>query len=375
MDVCWRQHLGCVPVLCFDGIKLLYAFALIFKQRAVNQHYVSRVLLKRFRLPEHPLQCYNIATRRWRAKSVDKACAESGYNQLITTDGIDNTFEEEFSKVESRVPKAFRFLERSADRGSTELPAREFTDLCQYCVFLTLSSIAAKACAVVNFVYQLNLEIEIGQRHLLRELKIPESIIAEWKPAVLSGSRVIIEADNALQLIYRHQFRRRFGDECALYRYTKWVICKSPMDLPIADIGLVPLSLLEPKASRYILPLGPRLVLQGIFFHDVSRNSPNQKLKTLELTQDEAQECIDIICAAAVTEVFCQQKIENIADSFPRAKAAGVEFLQIANPQEVTDAGMKPTANQLHFRLVSMSDFVAFVHSFVKPRRSENAAP
>lgn len=347
----------------------------MFNQRPVNQHYVSRLLLKRFKLPGHPLECYDITAGQWKPKSVEKACADSGYNQLITSDGIDDTLEDEFSKVESRIPKALRVLERIAEDGSVDLPAQAFTDLCQYCAFLTLSSIAAKASAVVNFVYNLNLEIEIGQRHLLRELEIPEAIIADWKPAVLSGNRVIIEADNALQLIYRHQFRRRFGDECALYRYTKWVICKSPMDLPIADIGLVPLSLREPKANRYILPLGPRLVLQGIFFHEISRNSQRQKVKTLKLTQEEAQDCVDIICAAAVSEVFCQRRIENIADSFPRAKAAGIEFLQVANPQKVTGAGLRQATRELRFRVVPMKEFVTFVHSFVKPRREEGTAP
>jgi hypothetical protein len=345
----------------------------MFNQRPVNQHYVSRLILKRFKLPGRPLQCFDITARQWRAKSVEKACADSGYNQLITSDGIDDTLESEFSKIESRIPKALRFLERIAADGSTDLPVQVFTDLCQYCAFLTLSSIAAKASAVVNFVYNLNLEIEIGQRHLLRELAIPEAIIEEWKPVVLSGCRVIIEPDNALQLIYRHQFRRRFPDEFALYRHTKWVMCTSPIDLPIADIGLIPLTQKEPKLNRYILPLGPRLVLQGIFFHDVSRNSPDQKLKRLVLTQEEAQECLDIICSAAVGEIFCQQRIADIEKSLRRATAAGIEFLQIANPREVTGAGLKLTTNRLHFRVVSMNEFVAFVHSFVKPRRSENS--
>ncbi len=191
---------------------------------------------------------------------------------------------------------------------------------------------------------------------------------------MLSGNRVIIEADNALQLIYRHQFRRRFGDECALYRHTKWVICKSPIDLPIADIGLVPLSQQEPKLNRYILPLGPRLALQGIFFHDVSQNSPNQTLKRLDLTKDEAQECVDIICSASVAELFCQRRIGNIAESLSRAKTAGVEFLQITNPRGVTSAGLKQATNELKFRVVPMKEFVAFVHSFVKPRRNESTA-
>jgi hypothetical protein len=345
----------------------------MFNHRPVNQHYVSRLLLKRFKLRGHPLQCYDVAARQWRTKSVEKACADSGYNQLITSHGIDDTLETEFSKIESRIPKALRLLERIAADGKTDLPVQVFTDLCQYCAFLTLSSIAAKASAVVNFVYNLNLEIEIGQRHLLRELAIPEAIIAEWKPVVLSGRRVIIEADNALQLIYRHQFRRRFRDESALYRHTKWVICTSPIDLPIADIGLIPLSQKEPMLNRYILPVGPRLVLQGIFFHDVSRNSPNQALKRLVLTQEEAQECVDIICSAAVAEIFCQQRIADIDESLRRATAAGIEFLQIANPREVIGAGLKLTMNRLHFRVVSMNEFVAFVHSFVKPRRTKNA--
>ena len=345
----------------------------MFNQRPVNQHYVSRLLLKRFKLPGHPLECYDIALGQWKPKSVEKACADSGYNQLITSDGIDDTLEDEFSKVESRIPKAMRLLERIAGNGSADLPAQAFTDLCQYCAFLTLSSIAAKASAVVNFVYNLNLEIEIGQRRLLRELEIPEAIIADWKSAVLSGNRVIIEADNALQLIYRHQFRRRFGDECALYRHTKWVICKSPIDLPIADIGLVPLSQQDPKLNRYILPVGPRLVLQGIFFHDVSRNSPNQTLKRLVLTQEEAQECLDIICSASVAELFCQKNIAEIGESLTRAKTAGIEFLQITNPREVIGAGLKISTNKLHFRVVSKDEFVTFVHSFVKPRRTATA--
>jgi len=91
------------------------------------------------------------------------------------------------------------------------------------------------------------------------------------------------------------------------------------------------------------------------------------------LTHDEAQECVDIICSAAVGEIFCQQRIENIAGSLSRAKTAGVEFLQITNPREVIGAGVKISINKLHFRLVSKDEFVAFVHSFVKPRRTASA--
>jgi hypothetical protein len=119
--------------------------------------------------------------------------------------------------------------------------------------------------------------------------------------------------------------------------------------------------------------VGSRLVLQGIFFHDVSRNSPNQTLKRLVLTQEEAQECLDIICSASVAELFCQKKIAEIGESLTRAKTAGIEFLQITNPREVIGAGLKISTNKLHFRVVSKDEFVTFVHSFVKPRRTANA--
>ena len=138
----------------------------------MNQHYISRVLLKRFRQAGKPLQCYQVRTGEWQEKSVERACAESGYNQLLTSAGIDDTAEEQFSKVESHVPKLFRALEEAPDRSAIQLSSALFADLCRYCAFLFLSSIAAKASAVVNFVYQLNLDLEIGQRGLLQELEI-----------------------------------------------------------------------------------------------------------------------------------------------------------------------------------------------------------
>jgi hypothetical protein len=39
----------------------------------------------------------------------------------------------------------------------------------------------------------------------------------------------------------------------------------------------------------------------------------------------------------------------------------------------VIGAGVKISINKLHFRLVSKDEFVAFVHSFVKPRRTASA--
>lgn len=214
-------------------------------------------------------------------------------------------------------------------------------------------------------------QLQAEMDRMAKETKQPEMLRELFE--ALGNDPFIIAECLARPALSDRLVRTLYRDESDLYRHTKWVICTSPIDLPIADIGLIPLSQKEPMLNRYILPVGPRLVLQGIFFHDVSRNSPNQALKRLVLTQEEAQECVDIICSAAVAEIFCQQRIADIDESLRRATAAGIEFLQIANPREVIGAGLKLTTNRLHFRVVSMNEFVAFVHSFVKPRRTKNA--
>jgi hypothetical protein len=332
-----------------------------------RQHYVSRVLLERFKIPGQPLQCYQVETGAWMPKSVENACAESGYNQLLAFGENDNSLEEAFSKVESRLPKTFRALEAAAQRSRTDLPAPIFENLCRYCAFLKLSSLAAKASAVVNFVYLLNFEVETGHHHLLRELQISEAIISGWKTELLAGRRVIIDASNALQLLYRNQFYRVFSGDYGMFCHAKWVICESPLDLPMSDIGLVPLLCAEDRLNRYILPIAPRLVLQGIFFHDVKKNAARQPLKGLSLTHNEAEYCFDVLCASAVNEIVCSRQMPNIAEGFDRAKAKGIRFLEIVNPGEVTSAGLRDSPTEIHFRIVSMTEFVAFVHSFVKP--------
>lgn len=336
-----------------------------------RQHYVSRVLLERFKIRENPLQCYQVASGEWKPKGLDTACSGGGYNQLISATGTDNSLEEAFSKVETRLPRTLSTLERAARKKKiTELPAPIFDNLCRYCAFLKLSSLASKASAVVNFVYQLNFEVEIGQRHLLRELQIPEATITAWKTELASGRRIIIDAENPLQLLYRLQFRRVFGGDYGIFSYTKWAICESPLDLPMSDIGLVPMQLEADKAMHYILPIGPRLVLGGIFFHDLTKNSRRQPLRSMTLTNDEAQYYFDSICASAVTEIVCSSKIPEIANAFDRAEARGIRFLKIVSAREVTLAGLKDSPSEIQFRSVSMPDFVKFVHSFIRPRNN-----
>src|SRR6266496_2670479 len=249
-----------------------------------NQHYVSRVLLERFKSPGIPLQCFELETGTWKPRSVDKACAASGYNQLIGFGQVDNTLEEAFSKIESRLPQTFRALEKIAQGGPYQLATSVYDSLCWYCAFLKLSSLPAKAAAVVNFVMQLNLEVEIGQRVLLRELQIPENVISQWQKEMAAGQKLILESKNVLQLVYRNRFLRSYADEFVLFRDTQWVLSRSPIELPISDIGLIPIHLSDDNANHYILPISPTLILEGIFFLDLTKNTPRRRLKTLRLT-------------------------------------------------------------------------------------------
>src|ERR1039458_9262938 len=94
------------------------------------QHYVSRVLLERFRIPNSPLECYQVQTGEWKQRSVEKVCSSHGYNQLLVAGDVNNAIEDSFSKVESNLPNTFRILEEAANQPSIELPKPVYENLC-----------------------------------------------------------------------------------------------------------------------------------------------------------------------------------------------------------------------------------------------------
>ncbi len=332
-----------------------------------NEHYVSRVLLERFKLPGKALQCFDVKTATWKPRSVARACAAGGYNQLLQGPHADHTLEEALSKIESRLPKTFKALERAAEGGPMELPEKVYDNLCWYCAFLKLCSLPSKASAVVNFVYQLNFELQSGHHSLLRELEIPEEVINSWKAACAAGYRVIVDSQNVLQLIYRNQFLRVYAGEFGMFRDTQWAVSKSPIELPVSDVGLVPLYLQTENANHYILPIGPLLLLEGIFFLDLTKNAPRRPLKRLTLNEDDAHYIRDAVCASAVVEIICSRRISEVPACLARASTRRIRFHTIVNPRVVQIAGLEPVATELRFRVVPLDEYVAFVHSFVKP--------
>jgi hypothetical protein len=332
-----------------------------------NQHSISQVLLERFKIPGRPLQCYQVQTGEWIPKSKEKACAWPGYNQLLVSGQTDNTLEEAFSKVESGLRKTFKTLEEAASEPSTQLAPAIYENMCLYCAFLKGVALCSKPGAVVGLVVQINWELENGKHDLLRHFDIPKDIIDTWRRECALGRKVIIESENGLQLLYRFQFRRTYALDYSQFLHTKWTVSNSPIELPMSDVGLVPIHLTDHKANHYLLPIGPKLLLEGIFFFDPTKNSPQPLVRGLTLTQDEAEYRFDTICASAVAEIICSRRIPNISTSISRAKAKGVTFHKLVNPQAITSAGLKNADADFHFRIVPVDEYVKFIHSFVLP--------
>jgi hypothetical protein len=202
---------------------------------------------------------------------------------------------------------------------------------------------------------------------LLRRLEIPKETIDAWRQECALGRKVIIESENGLQLLYRFQFRRTYALDYTQFLSSNWTISNSPIELPMSDVGLVPIHLTDHKANHYLLPISPNLLLEGIFFFDLTKNSSEPFVRGLTLTRDQAEYRFDAICASAVAEIICSRRIPNISASISRAKSKGITFHKIVNPQAITSAGLTNADDDLHFRIVPVDEYVKFVHSFMLP--------
>lgn len=335
-----------------------------------NQHYVSRVLLTRFKTPGSPLNSYNVETGEWKLRSVEKACAAAGYNQWVVGGLAENTFEACFSHVESQLPKTFRALAEAVAKKAQVLEAPVYENMCRYCAMLKLSSPAAKACAVASLVIQINWEVENGQRSLLRELEVPEVAINEWKREFTVDRRIIIESDNVTQFAFRLHYSRTCDIQFQEFLRSDWTISEAPFDLPISDIGLVPIHLTSLQANQYLLPISPRLLLEGIHYFDQTRNSREPKIRTHSLSEEEAQIRHESICLSAVAEVISTSRDQKIPKCFERRNCglSDVGFHRVTNPHLMTTAGTKNSNGNYRLRTVPMEEYRKFVYSFITPR-------
>jgi len=192
-------------------------------------------------------------------------------------------------------------------------------------------------------------------------------IIDTWRLAHARKQRVIVESDNLLQSLFIFQYRRSYYLDYSLSLGTEWTVCTSPIELPISDVGIVPMNLATRDAIHYVLPISPILVLQGLLFKDPARRPPQQAVRGLTLSLNEAEYLLDCICASAISEIICSRQLPNIPASINRAKANGTTFRKIVRPDAITSAGMKSTNEEFRYRVVSLELYKQVVHSHITP--------
>ena len=325
------------------------------------------MLLERFRIPNSPLECYQLRTGAWKPRSVDVACSAHGYNQLLLPDGVDNAIEAKFSQVETYLPKTLKALGAAANERTTELPQKLYETMCLYCAFLKQVALYAKPAAVASFLMQLNMELKDAHYCLFHELGVPIDAVAKFREGYAQGGRLTVESTNVLQLIYRLQWQRLLQTSYWELYKCEWTISHSPVELPLSDVGLVPMHLPGFNANQYFLPIGPRLLLEGLFYFDPTKNPTSQAVHGHQLTAEEAEYRLEAICASAVTEIICSRRRSEIKECRDRAKSKGITFNRIMNVDEAIAAGSKSATTSYSLRMVPEKEYIAFIHSIIQP--------
>jgi hypothetical protein len=135
----------------------------------------------------------------------------------------------------------------------------------------------------------------------------------------------------------------------------------------MSDIGLVQIQLIGHQAIQYLLPISPNLVLDGIFYHDLGKNSPQPNIAGHRLNKAEAEYRFSALCLSAVNEIIFSTRCSDIQVRLEHAGTMGVSFNKIVNPQVGLSAGLKNCDLKYRLQMVSMEEYVRFVHSFVQP--------
>ena len=276
--------------------------------------------------------------------------------------------------MESLLPKCFKALEEAAKRKETLLDEPLYENLCRYCTMLKLSSLAGKAGAVVELVIQANWELENGQRCLLKYLGVPESLILQWTREYADGRRVVLDCDNPAQMAFRIKYDRTCDVTFAEFLRSNWKIATSPINLPLSDVGLIPIVLERPKAHHYLLPIGPRLLLSGVHFFDHSKNSREPLVRSFELPTGEAEYFVETICLSAIEHVIATEKDPKVPEIIARRdlNQNQVFFQRVTNPAQIASSGRIDSDGSLRLKIVPVEEYVKFVHSFMTPAPATN---
>jgi len=182
------------------------------------------------------------------------------------------------------------------------------------------------------------------------------------------GYKIIINSQNYLQLIYRIQFRLKYGDDYNKFRYfTKWTICRSPIDLPIADVALTQIPVNTEKVVVYGLPISPRLLLKGQMAMGEQTSSLATTIKGATMSQAEADIWYEALCQSAVNELVSKRAIPDVQEVRARARSNGIAFTKITDPDSIIAAGQFNFSGNFGLAVVRPEVYVKFIHSFIQP--------
>jgi len=76
---------------------------------------------------------------------------------------------------------------------------------------------------------------------------------------------------------------------------------------------------------------------------------------------------LDAICLSAVGELASKEVIPDVPAARARAKARGIAFTKIVNPDAALEAGRDNFTAPFGLTVVSPEDYVKFIHSFIQP--------
>jgi hypothetical protein len=278
---------------------------------------------------------------------------------------VDNTLEDEFGKVESKLPVTLAALDMAAQRPTTVLPLEVYSNLCWYSAFLWRISPFAKAKAPADFVIRMNKELEIGKSDLLRQVVgVSENDVKAIQKAHAGGKKVIIDSKGFLQLVYRIQFVQGCKDDFIVFRYfTKWAIHHSPVELPISDMALVQIGFRN--ETVYLLPISPHLLLVGTIPNGTRTKSDETLINSDTLAQDDAQIMVDAICSSALATLASKNIIHDVSAMRKRGEQR-VTYTKVVNPESIVTAGMTDFNGVFGVRLVDDDQYVKFIHSHIR---------
>ena len=337
-----------------------------------NQHYITESFVKKRFGVNGFIQRYDVKHNSWKNNASPQfTFSGKGYTQFLEKgQDVDNSLEQSFSSLESKLIELLPALDDAAERNSISFPEDQYNTLCFYCAYLWYLSPFLKAAAPVNFVNELDVNLKNNNWDYLRKRGMPEDVIARMKAQYEQGYKFILAGENYLQFVFRDQFIRNCREKATHFRYrTKWTVYNSPIELPISDIALIDMP--EPNvAVLYILPIAPNRVLIGR--SPLGSPPPYYSTETIvygdTLSKEAAEEVLEVICYSAVKAIACKNKMD-IKAIRERAKNKKVSFHKIANLDEVLTAGLKVFDREKDLSLIPVTPekFIKYVHSYVLP--------